>query len=251
MLHQHTIAQLRDLKLLGMANALQRQMEQPGSSDMTFEERLAFLVQHESDHRNERRYTRLIQQAKLKYSQACIEDFDTRAGRGVERSQFTSLALSEWVSTGNTIVITGATGCGKTWLACALAQYACRMGHSARYLRITRLSEEIRTMRVTGTYTKWLTELARTDLVVLDDWGLVGLDAQARDALMEIVDDRCGSRGTIITSQLPVDHWHAWIGDAAIADAMLDRLLQQSHRMVLKGESLRAPSRSRTPKKPV
>jgi len=245
MLHQHTIAQLRELKLPGMAHALQRQIEQPGSSELSFEERLALMVQQEWDHRHERRYTRLLQQARLKYPQASIEDFDTRAGRGIERSQFTSLALSDWATTGSTLVLTGATGCGKTWLACAMAQYACRLGHSTRYLRIPRLAEEIHTLRAAGTYTRWLLQLAKTDVVVLDDWGLVGLDAITREALMEMIDDRSGSRTTIVTSQLPVDHWHAWIGDAAMADAMLDRLLQQSHRITLKGESLRAPRRTK------
>lgn len=239
MLHQQTIAQLRGLKLLGMADALVRQMAQPASSELTFEERLALLVQQECDNRHARRCTRLLAQAKLKYPQAAVEDFDTRPGRGIERAHFTSLALSDWVTAGSTIILTGATGCGKTWMACALAQYACRQGYSTRYLRIPRLTEELRTLRAAGSYTKWLMQLAKAEVVVLDDWGLVGLDALTREAIMEIVDDRCGVRATLLTSQLPVDHWHAWVGDPALADAMLDRLLQQAHRIVLKGESLR------------
>ena len=243
MLHQQTFAQLRELKLLGMAAALQRQIEQPGTIDLSFEQRLALLVQQECDTRHERRCTRLLQQARLRYPQAAIEDFDTRAGRGIERSRFTSLALGDWASAGHTIILTGATGCGKTWIACALAQYACRQGHSTRYLRVPRLAEELRTLRAAGSYTKWLTQLARIQVLVLDDWGLVGLDGLTREALMEILDDRTGSRATLVTSQLPVEHWHAWIDEPAMADAMLDRLLPQAHRIVLKGESLRAAER--------
>ena len=242
MLHQQTLAQLRELKLLGMAAALQRQLEQPANEELPFEQRLALLVQQECDHRHERRCARLLQQARLKYAQAAIEDFDTRPGRGIERSRFTSLALSDWAGAGHTVILTGATGCGKTWMACALAQYACRQGHSTRYLRVPRLTEEIRTLRAAGSYTKWLAQLAKTQVLVLDDWGLVGLDNLTREALMEILDDRVSTRATLVTSQLPVEHWHAWIGDPAMADAMLDRMLPKAHRIVLKGESLRMPT---------
>ena len=240
MLDQQTMAQLRQLKLLGMAAALQRQLEQPGSTELPFEQRLALLVQHECDSRHERRCTRLLQQARLKYPQAAIEDFDARAGRGIERTRLTSLVLSDWCQAGHNVILTGATGCGKTWLACALAQYACRQGHSARYLRVPRLAEELRTLRAAGSYSKWLAQLGKIQVLVLDDLGLTGLDALTREALMEILDDRIGTRATLVTSQLPVEHWHAWIGDPAMADAMLDRLLPQAHRLVLKGESLRA-----------
>jgi DNA replication protein DnaC len=193
MLHQ-TIAQLHELKLQGMADALQRQLEQPGAVDLGFEQRLALLVQQECDSRHERRCARLLQQARLKYPQAAIEDFDGRAGRGIERARLMSLALGDWVTDGGTVILTGATGCGKTWLACALAQYACRQGRSVRYLRIPRLAEELRVLRAAGSYTKWLAQLAKVELLVLDDWGLVGLDAITREALMEVLDDRVGAR---------------------------------------------------------
>src|SRR5690606_13059639 len=182
------------------------QIEQPATNELAFEQRLALLVQQECDHRHERRCTRLLQQARLKYPQAAIEDFDTRPGRGIERSRFTSLALSDWSTAGHTVILTGATGCGKTWMACALAQYACRQGQSTRYLRVPRLAEEIRTLRAAGSYTKWLAQLAKTQVLALDDWGLVGLDALTREALMEILDDRAGAQATLVTSQLPVEH---------------------------------------------
>jgi len=239
MLHQ-TIAQLHQLKLVGMAHALQRQLEQPASTELSFEQRLALLVQQECDSRHQRRCARLLQQARLKYPQAAIEDFDARPNRGIERTTLTSLALGDWIASGSAVILTGATGCGKTWLACALAQYACRQGRSVRYLRIPRLAEELRVLRAAGSYAKWLTQLAKVELIVLDDWGLVGLDALTRDTLMEMLDDRGAARATLVTSQLPIEHWHAWINEPAIADAMLDRLLANAHRIVLKGESLRA-----------
>jgi len=243
MLNHQTLAQLRELKLRGMTAALERQLQQPANSELDFDQRLALLVQHECDVRHERRCTRLLQQARLRFPQAAIEDFDARPGRGLERTHFTSLALSDWITSGASIILTGATGCGKTWLACALGQYACRQGHSVRYLRLPRLNEEIRALRAAGTYMRWLGQLAKIDVVLLDDWGLVALDAMTREALMEILDDRAGNRATLLTSQLPVDHWHAWIGDPAMADAMLDRLLPRAHRIVLKGDSLRGTAK--------
>jgi DNA replication protein DnaC len=243
-----TLAQLHELKLAGMAGALQRQLEQPGAcADLAFEQRLALLVQSERDSRQQRRCERLLQQARLKYPQAAIEDFDARSGRGIERARLTSLALGDWARSGCAVIFTGATGCGKTWLACALGQYACRQGHSVRYLRVPRLAEELRTLRAAGSYTRWLAQLAKTEVILLDDWGLVGLDGLTREALMEIVDDRSSTHATIITSQLPVEHWHAWINEPAMADAMLDRLLPQAHRIVLSGQSLRADKRAVAP----
>jgi DNA replication protein DnaC len=177
----------------------------------------------------------------LKYPQACIEDVDGRAGRGFERSTLMSLALSRWVEDGTAILATGPTGSGKSWLACALAQYACRRGHSALYLRVPRLGEELRMLHGNAGFSRWLATVARTDVLVLDDWGMAAIDASTRSDLMEIIDDRAGTRATIVTSQLPIEHWHAWIGDATIADAILDRLLSRSQRLALKGKSLRPP----------
>ncbi len=150
-----------------------------------------------------------------------------------------SLALGEWVTQGHAVLITGATGAGKSWLACALAQHACRRGQSAYYQRVPRLSEELRIRHANGTFTRWLETLKNTDVLLLDDWGMTAMDAQTRADLLEIVDDRANVRATIITSQLPIEHWHEWIGDATIADAMLDRLMQNHHRFKLTGESMR------------
>jgi DNA replication protein DnaC len=151
----------------------------------------------------------------------------------------TSLALGDWVTSGHSVLITGPTGAGKSWLACALAQYACRRGYSALYQRVPRLQEELRIRHGSGTFGKWLLQLARTDVLVLDDWAMGAIDGATRSDLLEIIDDRAASKATIITSQLPIEHWHAWIGDATVADAILDRIMQRNHRFTLTGESMR------------
>lgn len=239
MMMNTTIDQLRTLKLVGMAEALQDQLAQTGMTTMSFEERLTMLVEREVHLRDDKRKSRLLKQAQLKYPQASIEDIDTRSGRGLERKEVMSLALGDWVHSGHAVLITGPTGSGKSWLACALAQYACRRGHSVYYQRVPRLSEELRIRHGNATFGKWLIQLAKTEVLVLDDWGMSGIDAQTRADLLEIIDDRAASKATIITSQLPIEHWHAWIGDATIADAILDRIMQKNHRFTLTGDSLR------------
>jgi DNA replication protein DnaC len=238
MMH-NTVAQLRALKLDGLATALQEQLGQPEIGALSFEERLTLLVEREQHHRQDRRLERLLQKARLKYGQAAIEDIDSRPGRGIRRNDIMSLALGDWVSAGHSILITGPTGAGKSWLACALAQYACRRGHSALYQRVPRMPEELRVRHGSGAFGKWLLQLAKTDVLVLDDWGMGALDSMTRSDLLEIIDDRAANRATIITSQLPIEHWHAWIGDATVADAILDRLMQRQHRITLTGDSLR------------
>ena len=224
---------------MGMLTALDEQLTQAGMSAVSFEERMALIVERELHWRHDKRRARLLKEAKLKYPQAAIEDIDTRAGRGLDRKAVMSLALGDWIDSGHSVLITGPTGAGKSWLACALAQHACRRGRSAFYQRVPRLSEELRIRHGNGTFGKWLIQLAKTDVLLLDDWGMAGLDNQARADLLEIIDDRAASKATIITSQLPIEHWHAWVGDATIADAILDRLMQRNHRFTLTGESLR------------
>lgn len=246
MMMNATLEQLRGLKLAGMASGLQEQLTQAGMTAMSFEERFSLLVDREVHWRSDKRQTRLLKLANLKYPQACIEDIDTRAGRGLDRSAVMSLALGNWIESGHSVLITGLTGAGKTWLGCALAQYACRRGHSALYQRVPRLGEELRIRHGNGSFGKWLIALAKTDVLLLDDWGMAGLDSQTRADLLEIIDDRAASKATIITSQLPIEHWHTWIGDATIADAILDRVMQKNHRFNLTGESLRARAKAAT-----
>ncbi|HET9114042.1 MAG TPA: IS21-like element helper ATPase IstB [Burkholderiales bacterium] len=243
-----TLAQLRSLKLDGLANGLEEQLAQPGMTALSFEERMALLVDREVHLRNDRKLLRLLRNARLKYGQAAIEDIDSRTGRGIDRREVMSLALGDWVNAGHSILITGPTGAGKSWLACALAQYACRRGYTAIYQRVPRLQEELRIRHGSGTFGKWLLQLAKTDVLVLDDWGMGAIDSMTRSDLLEIIDDRAANKATIITSQLPVEHWHAWIGDATIADAILDRIMQRNHRFTLTGESLRV-EQSKTTKK--
>jgi DNA replication protein DnaC len=239
MMMNTTIEQLRDLRLTGMASGLQEQLSQAGMTAISFEERLALLVDREVHWRNDKRQTRLLRDAKLKYNQASVEDLNTSVGRGLDRKAVMSLALGDWIDSGHSVLITGPTGAGKSWLACALAQYACRRGHSVLYQRVPRLNEDLRIRHGNGTFGKWLIQLAKTDVLLLDDWGMAAMDAQTRADLLEIIDDRAANKATIITSQLPIEHWHAWVGDATIADAILDRVMQRNHRFTLTGESLR------------
>jgi DNA replication protein DnaC len=241
MMMHTTLAQLRTLKLDGLATGLEEQLTLPSMAAMTFEERFALLVDREVHCRSDRKLLRLLKNARLKFGQATIEDIDTRPGRGIERREVMSLALSDWVTSGHSVLITGKTGVGKSWLACALAQYACRQGHSAIYLRVPRLQEELRIRHASGVFAKWLVQLANTDVLVLDDWAMAAIDAATRSDLLEIIDDRAARKATIITSQLPIEHWHAWIGDATIADAILDRIMQRNHRLTLTGDSMRHP----------
>lgn len=239
MMMHTTLAQLRSLKLDGLAAGLEEQLAQPGMGALSFEERVALLVERELHCRNDRKLLRLLKNARLKYGQAAIEDIDSRTGRGIDRREVMSLALGDWVCAGHSVLVTGPTGAGKSWLACALAQYACRRGYSAIYQRVPRLQEELRIRHGSGAFGKWLLQLAKTDVLVLDDWGMGTIDGMTRSDLLEIIDDRAGNKATIITSQLPVEHWHAWIGDATIADAILDRIMQRNHRFTLTGDSLR------------
>lgn len=248
MLDHATVANLNTLKLLGFAEGLHEQLNRPELLALSFEERLALLVDREMNLRSDRKRARLLQRANLKYPGATIEDAEFSGVTGIDRKTLTSLALSNWVERGDTVLLCGPTGIGKSWLACALGQYACRRGYAVLYLRTPRLPEELRALHASGAFGKWLIQLARTDVLILDDWATGQIDAVTRGDLLEIIDDRAGQRATIITHQLPVEHWHGWIGDATIADAILDRLMQRVHRYDLQGESRRTGRGSKPPK---
>jgi DNA replication protein DnaC len=241
MLTNPTIETLKGLKLHGLLEALEEQQRTATAQSLSFEERLALLVDRERLHRENQRRTRLLRGARLKVSEASIEDINYQAARGLDKRQIAQLATGEWIRRSQNLLITGATGSGKTWIACALAQQTCRQGGSVLYWRVPRLIEELRIAHGDGSYIKFLKMLAKASLIVLDDWGLSALTVQDRADLLEILDDRINTGSSLIASQLPVDAWHAYLGEPTLADAILDRLVHQSHRIELKvpGESMR------------
>lgn len=238
MLINQTLEHLRNLKLTAMAQALEEQIEQPRAFDLSFEERLSLLVMREITDRENRRLQRLLKTARLKQS-ACVEDIDYRHPRGLDKSMMATLAGGDWIRRGANVHLTGQTGTGKSWLACALGNQACRMGWSVKYERVPRLLENLRIAHADGSFGKRLAQLAKTDLLILDDFGIKPLARGDRHDLLEIIEDRHGARSTLVTSQLPISLWHEYIGEPTVADAVLDRLLQNAFRMELKGESLR------------
>lgn len=245
MMLQPTLNQLRSLKLDGMVHALEEQSTQAAMGGLSFEERFALLIDRECAFRDSRRVARLMRQAKLKHANACMEDVDYRPGRGIDKRLMATLASGDWLRQGHNVLLIGATGLGKTWLACALAQAACRQGFSAQYVRLPRLFEELRIAHGDGSFSRRLAQFARTDLIILDDWGLAAPQPAERADLLELLDDRVGVKSTIVTSQLPIDQWHAYLGDPTLADAILDRLVHSAQRIILKGkESLRGKDKS-------
>lgn len=245
MLTQQTLQHLRALKLIGMADAFAQQLEQPTTQQLSFEERLALLVDRERTQRDNRRLGRLLRAARFKQP-ACVEEIDYQAKRGLARAQVVPLINCDWVRAHQNLHITGPTGTGKSWLACAFGQAACRQGFAVRYERTGRLLDELRIARGDGSYGKVLRQLARLDLLILDDFGLKPLAQTERHDLLEIIEDRHGLHATIFTSQLPISSWHAYLNEPTIADALLDRLLPNAHRLELKGESLRQPRQKLT-----
>ena len=238
MLKHPTLDKLQTLKLTGMVAALTDQMAMPDIDELAFEERLGLLVDREITERENRRLTSRLRRARLRHN-AALEDIDYRSPRGLDKGLIQSLASCQWAKEHLNILITGPTGVGKTWLACALAHKACREGYTAQYIRLTRLLRELMIAKGDGRYPKLLANLAKVDVLLLDDWGLMKLNAENRRDLLEVLEDRHGIRSTIATSQLPIEEWHDVIGDPTLADAILDRLVHNAYKINLRGESMR------------
>lgn len=238
MLTHPTLDKLESLRLHGMIQALKQQWLQPEINELSFEQRLGLLVDRETDLRQTRQMQARLRKAKLRQN-AVVEDVDFKQPRGLDRSQVLQLATCQWIKQKQNLLITGPTGVGKSYLACALSHTACREGFSVLYLRVARLFADLALARGDGRYIKLLATFAKTDLLILDDYGLAPFAREQRYDFLEILEDRHGLRSTLVTSQLPVEHWHEQIGDPTTADAILDRLVHNAHTMKLKGGSMR------------
>lgn len=238
MLTQETIEKLRQMRLKAMAEAFEAQMDDPESQHLSFEERFSLLVDREWTARRDRKLARLLKEARLKIP-ASPEDIDYRAPRALDRSLFRSFLGCKWVRDGRNLIVIGPTGIGKTFLVCALGNAACRQGFITRYYRLPRLLGDLELARADGSFPAFISRLAKLDLLILDDMGLAPLTATEARLLLEVIDERSMLRSTVMSSQLPLDKWHATLGDPTVADAILDRLIHSSHKVLLKGESMR------------
>jgi DNA replication protein DnaC len=245
MLNNHTYERLAALGLTGMAKAFEDQLRQPDIAALSFEQRLGLMIDREASERETKRLTARLKFAALRQN-AIVEDVDLRSPRGIERAFLAKLVDGEWIGRKQNLLITGPTGVGKSWIACALGHKACRDNRSVLYHRLPRLFEALALARGDGRYARLLKALSRVDLLILDDWGLAPLTGEQRRDLLEIIDDRHQRGSTIITSQVPIEHWHEVIADPAIADAVLDRLVHNAHRLTLKGDSMRKVTAHRT-----
>lgn len=238
MLIHPTLDQLRQLRLTGMLSALEEQLNCPDLHSLSFEERLGLMVDRELTERHNRRLQIRLKQAGFQQP-AVWEDIDLKSPRGLDKALLLHLAGCQWIDQHLNCLITGPTGAGKSWIATALAHKACRQGYSARYLRLPRLLQQLLSAKGDGSYPKLLKQLAQFDVLLIDDWGLTPLDANAQRDLLEVFEDRFNLKSTILTSQLPVSHWHDYLGDATLADAILDRLVHNAYKIELRGDSMR------------
>lgn len=238
MMKKHTMEKLKELTLHGMAKAYEEQLAMPEAQSLPFDDRLGLLVDREEADRQNRRYQRRLKLARLR-ERAAVEDLEFSPERGLDKGLILTLASCQWIDGKQHILITGPTGAGKTFVACALANKAMQQGYNVRYVRLPRLFQDFVTARASGEYAKLLASLARVDVLLLDDWGLAPLGGEQRRDFLELVEDRYGTKSLIMTSQLPVDRWFDVIGDPTVADAILDRIVHRSHRLDLKGESIR------------
>ncbi len=239
MLETQSLQQLRQLKLSGLADALELQFSQPSTyEELSFVERINLAIQQEMTHRHDKRLQRLLRTARFKVN-ARMEDINYKHPRGLKQSTVAGLQSNDWITKGQNLVLTGPTGCGKTYLACAFGHHACLHGYQVRYFRASRLFEQLTISHGDGSYLKLLNQLAKAEVLIIDDWGLEALTQAQKNDLLEIMEDRHNSKATIITSQLPVTKWHDFMDDPTLADAILDRLLHNAHKLNLKGESMR------------
>ncbi len=238
MLTHPTVDQLAALGLGGMARAFAELQDNPKAAELGHAEWLALLLDREATERSNRRLTARLRHARLR-QRATIEDVDYRAPRGLDRSLFQRLIAGDWITAPQNLIVEGPTGVGKSWLACALGNKACRDNHSVLYQRVPKLFPDLALARGDGRYPRLMKRLGKVNLLILDDWGLEPFGPDQRRDLLEIMEERHGRGATLITSQIPVDRWHAIIGEPTIADAILDRIVHNAHRLKLKGDSLR------------
>jgi DNA replication protein DnaC len=238
MLAHPILENLRALKLGVMARTLEEQMNMPDVGTLTFEERLGLMVDRELTERGNNRLAARLRKARLRV-QACMEDIDYGHPRKLDRSLVKSLASCEWIGRHQSVLVTGPTGAGKTWIACALAHRACMEGYTALYKRLPGFLREFSAARADGSYGRFIRTCSKTDLLIIDDWGLKRLDQQQSLDLLELLEDRYNLKSTIVAAQIPADKWHETIADPTLADAIMDRLVHNSHRIELKGESMR------------
>jgi DNA replication protein DnaC len=237
-MNQQTMEKLAQMRLHTMAAAFREQLEQPSTHSLCFEDRLAMIVDREWLFRENRKLSKRLKSAQLKH-QAAIEDIDYRHPRGLDKSVFRSLIACQWIQSHQNVIITGPTGIGKSYLAEALAQKACREGFTALYSRSTRLFRDLAVARGDGSYATMLSRLAKIDLLVIDDWGLAPMADMERRDFLEVMEDRHGLKSTLITSQYPIPKWYDLIGEPTMADAILDRIVHNAHKFTLKGDSMR------------